>query len=106
MIGRRSPDGSTKFLKIGQRLMATIYLGRLQLLSQSSICHPSAMEHHVVAQHMRLDRIRRQRKLIVVIACVIATVEEEEAIVHKRKRRSSWVKPWLQQRPLLGNYDQ
>ena len=33
------------------------------------------------------------------------TVAEEEEAHRQRRRHTCWVKPWLQQRPLLGQYD-
>ena len=33
------------------------------------------------------------------------TVAEQEEAHRQRQRRTCWVKPWLQRRPLLGQYD-
>ena len=45
--------------------------------------------------------MRRQHDMLL----LALTVAEEEEAQRQHRRRTCWVKPWLQQRPLLGQYD-
>ena len=50
---------------------------------------------------LQLDRLHRREQLVV--AMLLA--EEWEEAHARRRRRTCWVKPWLQRRVLLGQYD-
>ena len=51
--------------------------------------------------HVRLRMMRRQQDMLL----LALTVAEEEEAHRQRRPRTCWVKPWLQQRLLLGQYD-
>jgi len=50
---------------------------------------------------IRLRRIQRRHELL--MAALL--VQEHERTQAERRRRSMWVRPWLQRRPLLGQYE-
>ena len=54
-------------------------------------------------QHLRarLAIVRHRHDMMIVALALL----EEDAREHRRCRRSCWVKPWIQRRPFLGQYD-
>ena len=63
---------------------------------------PECLHRAWIAElRMQLDRLH-YREQYVVAALLAGELEEARA---RRRRRTCWVKPWLQRRVLLGQYD-
>ena len=57
-------------------------------------------DFHIAELRWRLRKIHRRQLLVTSLL-----FEEDQRAQQKRRRRNCWVRPWLQRRVLLGQYD-
>ncbi len=70
-------------------------------MAQRQLIPPERLRRaHIAELRMRLHRLHRHEQFVVI--AMLAELEEARA---RRRRRTYWVKPWLQRRVLLGQYD-